>query len=401
MIMDVETERSNLDQGPRIVFASQRQYELNDGHLLTVGPIGAETGDNYRCLFPTMTVVGRKAITSNATVKVPHQDFHIVKLDLKSPSLLFDFIFAVAGLFKLVGSCDGVIVRAGGLGSLVAIIGFIRRKPVGIEVGGCVFNSLWNYGNFLGKLAAPVSYVLRCGLLKMADRVQMVTQDYLQNRYFVSPKSTKCVGISNVSIDRYEVSILNERRARVLKGRQVILGSIGSFNGTFKAHDQAIKACDYLNKNGYRVKLWIIGAGDKKPLSNLLKSLGLEDKVKLFDPVKPGKEVENWLSDIDIYCQFSRREGISRALIEAMNLGLPVVASNAGGTYELVDIRSLFEIDDVKAATRIIEKLINDNDFYSEMCGYSYQRTLRFEKQSLNSQRREFWADFGIMQNGS
>lgn len=395
--MDVEIGRSNLDRGPRIVFASQRQYEVNDGHLVTVGPIGAETGENYRYLFPTMTIVGRKAITSNATVKVLHQDFHLVKLDLKSPLLLVDFISAVIELFKLVGSCDGVIVRAGGLGSLVAIIGFIRRKPVGIEVGGCVFNSLWNYGNLLGKLVAPVSYVLRCVLLRMADRVQMVTQDYLQKRYFISPKNNKCVGISNVSIDRYEVSILNDRRARSLKGREVILGSIGSFNGTFKAHDQAIKACDYLNKNGFRVELWIIGAGDKKPLSNLLKSLGMEDKVKLFDPVKPGKDVEKWLSNIDIYCQFSRREGISRALIEAMNLGLPVVASNAGGTYELVDIRSLFEIDDVKAATRIIEKLITDDDFYSEMCSYSYYRTLKFEKESLISQRREFWADFGII----
>ncbi len=397
--MDIEKGRSNLNREPRIVFASQRQYEVNDGYLLTVGPIGAETGENYRELFPTMTVIGRKAITSNATVKVPHQDFHLVKLDLKSPSLLVDFISAVTGLFKLVGSCDGVIVRAGGLGSLVAIIGFMRRKPVGIEVGGCVFNSLWHYGNFLGKLAAPVSYVLRCGLLRMADRVQMVTQDYLQNRYFVSPKSTKCVGISNVSINRYGVCVLNDRKARVLKGREVILGSIGSFNGTFKAHDQAIKACDYLNKNGYRVKLWIIGAGDKKPLNNLLKSLGLEDKVKLFDPVKPGKEIEKWLSNIDIYCQFSRREGISRALIEAMNLGIPVVASNAGGTYELVDIRSLFEIDDVTVAARNIEKLINDNDFYSEMCSYSYYRTLQFEKESLISQRREFWADFGIIKN--
>ena len=312
-----------------------------------------------------------------------------------------DFILALGGLFKLVGSCDGVIVRAGGLGTLVAIIGFIRRKPVGIEVGGCVFNSLWNYGNFLGKIVAPVSYVLRCGLLRMADRVQMVTQDYLQNRYFVRLKSTKCVGISNVSIDRHDVSILNDRRARALKGREVILGSIGSFNGTFKAHDQAIKACDHLIKNGYRVRLWIIGAGDKKPLSDLSKSLGLEDKIKFFDPVKPGKEVENWLSHIDIYCQFSRREGISRALIEAMNLGLPVVASNAGGTYELVDIRSLFEIDDIKVATQIIKKLINDDHFYSEMCSYSYYRTLQFAKETLINQRREFWADFGTIKNES
>lgn len=187
----------------------------------------------------------------------------------------------------------------------------------------------------------------------------------------------------------------------MLEGREVILGSIGSFNGTFKAHDQAIKACEYLNKNGYKVKLWIIGAGDKSSLSSLVKRLGLEGKIKLFDPVKPGKEVEEWLSNIDIYCQFSRREGISRALIEAMNLGLPVVASNAGGTYEIVDTRSLFEIDDVKAATLIIEKLITDHNFYADMCSYSYYKTLKFEKDLLVNQRKEFWADFGTTRKGS
>ena len=55
----------------------------------------------------------------------------------------------------------------------------------------------------------------------------MVTQDYLQKRYFVNSKTTKVVGISNVSIDRYEASILDSRKALVLKGREITLGSIG------------------------------------------------------------------------------------------------------------------------------------------------------------------------------
>lgn len=383
-----------LHQVPQIIFASQREYELHNNNLMTVGPTGAETGENYKYLFPQMAIVGRKSTKSNATVRVSHKFFHLVELRLKSLFLITDYISAVLSLYKLLGKYDGVIVRAGGLGTLVAIIGLIRRKPVGIEVGGCVFNSLWNYGSPLGKLAAPFSYLLRCALLRLANRVQFVTQDYLQNRYFINSKVTRVIGISNVSINRYDISILNKRRARDLMGKEIILGSIGSFNGVFKGHDQAVRACKDLNNSGYRVKLWIIGAGNKEPLRRLLKSSGMEDKVKLFDPVRPGKEIEEWLSNIDIYCQFSRREGISRALIEAMNLAIPSVASNAGGTYELVDNCSLFEIDDVKTAIGIIQKLINDRDFYLDRCNYSYHSTIQFEKELLTRQRREFWADF-------
>ena len=124
----------------------------------------------------------------------------------------------------------------------------------------------------------------------------------------------------------------------------------------------------------------------------------MEEYVELCEPVKAGRAVEDWLSTVDIYCQFSRREGISRALIEAMNLGLPVVASNAGGTYELVDTRLLFRIGDVESATQI-ENLINDNDFTLRCVVILTIELFEFEKGSLMGQRREFWADFGVMRN--
>ena len=392
--MTIHHKNDSLKKSPKILFASQREYELNNGALMTTGPIGAETGENYRNLFPAMTIIGRKKNKSDATVKVPYDSYHLIKLNLKSPSIFFDYFIAIVKIFRIVGSADGVIVRAGGLGTLVAIIAIIRLRPVGVEVGGCVFNSLWHYGNILGKIAAPFSYVLRCFILRLADRVQMVTQDYLQNRYFVKLDNKKCIGISNVAISRPDSSILENRIDRNFHNRKVILGTIGSLNGTFKGHDSAIKACYLLHKKGYSVELRILGAGDKKDLVSYVNSMDIVDQVFFYDPVKPGKEVENWLSDIDIYCQFSRREGISRALIEAMNLATPVVASKAGGTYEIVNNKSLFEIDDIKSACNIIEKLINDRDFYSSMCTFSYENTQQFEKDYLSKKRADFWKNF-------
>ena len=393
--MTIDQKDDALSNVSKIVFASQREYEIHDGELMTIGPIGAETGENYRTLFPTMKIIGRKKSKLNASIKVPCKDYHLIRLNLKSPYLVFDYFVAIYKILRIVGSADGVIVRAGGLGTLVAIVGIVRLRPVGIEVGGCVFNSLWHYGNILGKIAAPFSYLLRCLILQLADRVQMVTQDYLQNRYFIKLDNQKCIGISNVAISRHPKSILENRINRNLNNKKIILGSIGSFNGTFKGHDIAIKTCYLLNEKGYKVELRILGAGDQKGFKDYAKSMNVADKVFFYNPVKPGKEVESWLSDIDIYCQFSRREGISRALIEAMNLAIPVVASNAGGTYEIVNNKSLFEIDDIKSATNIIEKLINDNDFYSSMCCFSYESTKQYEENFLSKKRIDFWRNFG------
>ena len=379
----------------KIVFASHREYSIKNDVLYTNGSLGAETGENFREIFPNFKLIGRENLKSVATTQVKTNSYYLVKFNLRSPMILINFFSLLVKLYRTVLESDAVLVRAGGLGTLVAIIGIFQRKPVGIEVGGCVFNSLWNYGSFLGKLAAPFSYLLRCILFRMADRVQLVTQNYLQKRYFINTNKVRCIGISNVSIERHDTSILHERIDRDLMSKEIILGSIGSFNGTFKGHDQAIKALSQLLDKGYNIKLRILGGGDKAPLKSQIKNLGLEQKVQLFDPINPGKDVENWLSKIDIYCQFSRREGISRALLEAMNLGLPVVATNAGGTYEIVDRKSLFEIDDVNKSITIIEDMIIDADFYREMCKLSFNTTARFQKRSLANKRKEFWSDFG------
>jgi glycosyltransferase involved in cell wall biosynthesis len=62
----------------------------------------------------------------------------------------------------------------------------------------------------------------------------------------------------------------------------------------------------------------------------------------------------------------SRIEGLSQALLEAMSLGVPVVASAAGGNPELVypgETGLLVPPLDPAAWTRALERMLGDDEF--------------------------------------
>ena len=81
------------------------------------------------------------------------------------------------------------------------------------------------------------------------------------------------------------------------------------------------------------------------------------------------KDVLQQLAKADIGVLISNsdvhEEGISNTVIECMAIGLPVVASNAGGTGEIIDDSKtgfLIENKDVPRLVSVLTKLIEDAD---------------------------------------
>jgi glycosyltransferase involved in cell wall biosynthesis len=78
----------------------------------------------------------------------------------------------------------------------------------------------------------------------------------------------------------------------------------------------------------------ILGDGPERPrLEALIRLHHLERSVWLLG--EKG-EIPSWLSAFDLYCLPSLWEGLPNALLEAMALGLPVVASGVDGIPEAV-----------------------------------------------------------------
>lgn len=114
-----------------------------------------------------------------------------------------------------------------------------------------------------------------------------------------------------------------------------------------------------LSKVGCIARLELWGDGPQRPdLENQCKLLGIDESVIFRGYVD---NVRDALRSADIFVLPSRTEGNSNAILEAMDAGLPVVATKVGGTPLLVGKDGdllLFDVGDVSKLESILINLI-------------------------------------------
>jgi glycosyltransferase involved in cell wall biosynthesis len=82
--------------------------------------------------------------------------------------------------------------------------------------------------------------------------------------------------------------------------------------------------------------LLVIGDGpQRRPLHDLAADTGLGERV-IFAGARPREEALALLAGCDALVQSSAHEGFPHALLEAMQLGIPVIATAVGGVREIV-----------------------------------------------------------------
>ena len=99
-----------------------------------------------------------------------------------------------------------------------------------------------------------------------------------------------------------------------------------------KGHDLAIRALRLLPE----IDLVIVGDGpERAALGALAQELAVGDRVT-FVPVLPQEDLRHYFGAADALVLASSHEGWANVLLESMACGTPVVASNVGGTPEVV-----------------------------------------------------------------
>lgn len=109
------------------------------------------------------------------------------------------------------------------------------------------------------------------------------------------------------------------------------------FCGVFRVEKQVpslLEAVAALRAGGARASLLLVGDGPtRRDCQAASQALGLADCVEWAGSQR---DVRPWLSRMDIFVLPSSQEAMPVALIEAMAMGLPVVASAVGGVPEIV-----------------------------------------------------------------
>ena len=90
----------------------------------------------------------------------------------------------------------------------------------------------------------------------------------------------------------------------------------------------------------------------------LATKLGISDRIVLHGKLSAGQKIFEFIDSLDLYLQFSKTEGLPRALIEAISRGCPSISSDVGGVHELLPADLLVRSMDVDGLAKLTPQKI-------------------------------------------
>lgn len=263
------------------------------------------------------------------TIHIPEldRDIHIGKDSRSFGTLLRLFLDEQPDIVHLNSP------KVGGLGALAArIAGFWLHKKMLIifTVHGWAFIEdrplFWRIRIFL---ASWTSAFLQDKIILINSRDYAIAQRFIPHRKL-------CLifnGINETNfLPREEARrFLSKRIQKPIHANTLVIGAIAELTGN-KGLDYLIDAVKHKNNTGFKVL--IIGDGEeRKPLEQQIGNLHLETTIFLLGFVP---DAAHYLSGMDIFVLPSTKEGLPYAVMEALTVGLPIIASNVGGIPDLI-----------------------------------------------------------------
>ena len=287
---------------------------------------------------------------------------------------------------------DKIIIRSIGNFYTNTTLKYCKKynKDYLIEVTGFAFEGLW-YHSLYGKLVAIPREIKLKKSIKNAPYAVYVTEKALQKRYPCKGKTLGCSDVELIDMDECNVS---ERISNLDKSTNetLKLGTAAFLDVKWKGQQDVIKVIYKLKKSGYNNFIYeLIGGGNKSYLEKLVEKYDLKENVKILG-VKKREEVFEWLKTIDIYIQPSYQEGLCRAVVEAMSMACPVIASDAGGNAELIDKKMIYPKGNVKMLFEILMK--TNKNLLCDQVNNNFEKAHAYQKELLNKKRDNFYLNF-------
>ena len=145
------------------------------------------------------------------------------------------------------------------------------------------------------------------------------------------------------------------RKELEIHGNIPVLGSVSRP----KKHSQLLEALNFLDRT---VKLVLVGIEKVPEYESIIKTYTLPHEIHFIGTVS-NETALAYLSLFDIKILPSTMEGISQSILEAMAMEVPVIATRASGTPEIINDGKngiLFEDGDIDGLVQAISRLLNE-----------------------------------------
>lgn len=247
--------------------------------------------------------------------------------------------------------------KAGILGRWVA---WFCRVPIIVHTPhGHVF---WGYFN---SWQTRLFILLERWTARITNAIVTITpqekEDHL--RFHIAPEEKFTVIHSGVDLRTFRADLYQPSETKALLGippEMMVVGTVGRLTPV-KGQEVLIRAASGLIRRGEKIFLVLLGDGElRRDLEELSLRLDIAGYVRFL----------GWRPDVawimavcDIFCLPSRNEGMGKVLVEAMAMGIPIIASNIGGIKDIVRSEEngvLVPVGDAAAWAEAIARLCRD-----------------------------------------
>jgi len=260
----------------------------------------------------------------------------IVRTTLTDKRLFFRLIIGARMLWRVATSTlkyrpDGALCFASAFASVwekivwASVVRLFGGRTAVVMVDG-------NFPRFEEALRPFTRRMLRRCLSRF-DIIGVQSEGWLEYYRRLSPGSNYSLVVGGVDTDAFSPAVTSRTNAAVF--RIIYVGWMIEEKGIY----DLIAAAGKLRNHPRTLQLKLIGPcfDQEARLRQAIADARLEPLVEVLGPVGPRKELIGQYQAADLFVLPSYAEGFPNSLLEAMAVGLPVVATNVGGIPEIVD----------------------------------------------------------------
>lgn len=382
-----------------LVAVDAQLFRTPDGKVWTKTIYGYDFWTRYLDVFETISVVSRikevKYDEINGYLRSDGERVSFKAMPMARGSR--EYIQHMPAFFiaakKAVKGEECAIIRLPSIAAtFIELIYRTTHKPYLLEIVVDPVNAF--EGN---KLASKILTAHLKNACKKANGVSYVTQYALQEQYpskaRIRGKNTKKYFETYYSSIILKKEYFSQARDYMNKGKKIkLVHTANNINNYVKGHDVVINIVKMLNDRGIDAEVTFIGDGDKRSeFENLAKRIGIQDKVTFTGLLASSMEVREKLLEADIFVFPTKCEGLPRAVIEAMAVGLPCLSTPVNGIPELLEKEYMFDPLDANAFTEKIIELLNNPEKMNAMSARNIEKAEDYEASVLQNRRNKYY----------
>jgi len=242
------------------------------------------------------------------------------------------------------------------------------------------------------------------GDLNRLDRIVAVSQAVAEFHINQGLSPTQVEVIYNgVDLKQFQLRSRHQLRQQLgVPESAILIGTIGQIC-LRKGHDLIPQVAAQLACREHEIHFCIVGERYSTKQESIEFDRAIDEefaKVGLSEHLHRlgfRDEIPELLSEFDLLFHPARQEPLGRVLLEAAALGCPIVATEVGGTPEIVthdQSALLFPVDDADAAVKQIERLLSKDNLRETLTSAARQRMEQhFDVRTAAERLSVFWRD--------